>query len=209
MNRTKAPLLVIGGGGHAKVVIATARAAGYLVVGAWDDDPRRQGSEVLGVPVHGPIAALAERHEPGVLAIGDNRTRARIASSLALEWATIIHPSAVIAEGAKIGPGSVVLAGAVIQPDAHLAEHVIVNTAASIDHDCRIADYCHLAPGSRLGGGVSLEVGVLFGVGSCAVPGARVGAWSVVGAGGAVVHDLPAGVIAVGVPARVRRELAT
>jgi len=99
----------------------------------------------------------------------------------------------------------VVFAGAVIQPDAAIGGHAIVNTAASIDHDCVLGDFVHVAPGVRLAGSVVLGEGAMLGIGTVAIPGARVGAWSVVGAGAAILGELPANVVAIGTPARPRR----
>jgi acetyltransferase-like isoleucine patch superfamily enzyme len=96
----------------------------------------------------------------------------------------------------------VVFAGAVIQPDAALGGHVIVNTAASIDHDCALGDFVHIAPGVHLAGNVRLDTGVFLGIGTVAIPGIHVGAWTTVGAGATVIRDLRAGITAIGTPAR-------
>lgn len=197
---------VVGAGGHAKVVIATLQALGHEVLVALDDDPARRGDAVLGVPVAGPTAAwLGER--PGtsaVLAVGDNRARRRLAGELPGEWLAVVHPRAVVHPSARVAPGAVVFAGAVVQPEARVGAHGIVNTGATVDHDADVGAFAHVAPGAHLCGGVTLGEGVLLGVGAVATPGRTVGAWTTVGAGAAVTADLPAGVTAVGVPARVR-----
>jgi sugar O-acyltransferase (sialic acid O-acetyltransferase NeuD family) len=199
-------VVVVGSGGHAKVVIATAQAAGLDVAGIVDDDPATHGRRVLGVEVAGGSAAvLADPGVLAVLAIGSNRARARLAGTARCRFATIVHPSAVVHPTVLLAPGTVVFAGAVIQPDSVLGAHAIVNTSASIDHDCAIGDFVHVAPGVRLAGNVTLAEGVFLGIGSCAIPGVTVGAWTTVGAGASVVHDLPADVTAVGVPARPLR----
>jgi sugar O-acyltransferase (sialic acid O-acetyltransferase NeuD family) len=201
-------LWILGGGGHAKVVIDTAFATGlFRPVGVLDDDPGRLGAEVLGVPVRGAIdLATIERLgvEHAVLAIGNNRVRAELAARLdgRVTWVTLVHPSAVVAPSARIGEGSVTFAGGVIQPDAVIGRHAIVNTAASIDHDCEIGDFAHIAPGVHLAGNVYVGAGAFLGIGSCAIPGSRIGEWATVGAGGVVIDDIPPGEIAKGVPAR-------
>jgi sugar O-acyltransferase (sialic acid O-acetyltransferase NeuD family) len=199
------PLVVVGCGGHAKVVIATAQAAGIDVQSVVDDATDRWGSQVLGVPVIGATAGILDDPDAiAVLAIGSNATRARLAATARCQFATVVHPGAIVHPSVALGPGTVVFAGAVIQPDTRIGPHGIVNTGASIDHDCRLGATVHLAPGSRLAGAVALGDGVFIGIGAAVVPGVRIGAWTTVGAGAAVVGDLPAGAVAVGVPARPR-----
>lgn len=194
---------VIGAGGHARVVIAAMQAAGIEVVAAWDDDPERIGQTILGVRVRGPIAnAVSARDVPAVIAIGDNRARERVAASLPLQWISVVHPRAWVHETVHLEPGAVVCAGAIVQPDVRVGAHVIVNTSASVDHDCVLEDFVHLGPGVNLCGGVRVETGALLGVGACARPNARIGAWSTVGAGGVVIEPVPPGVVAIGCPAR-------
>lgn len=196
---------VVGAGGHAKVVIATLQAAGFDVEAAWDDDARRRGGEILGVPIRGPIEAVPEQATV-VVAIGSNAARRAVVARLPQRtFVPVAHPSAVVHPSAVLGAGTVVFAGAVLQPDARLGEHVIVNTGASIDHDCLLEDFVHVAPGVRLAGSVSLKEGVFLGIAASAVPGVEVGAWATVGAGGVVVTPIPAGVTAVGCPARALR----
>jgi len=196
------PVTIIGAGGHAKVVIATLRMAGYKVFVALDDDRLKWGSEVLGVRVTGPVSSM----KPGaraVIAIGDNAARLRVSRQLTAEWISAVHPSAIVHDREAIGAGSVVLAGAVIQPGASIGAHVIVNTAATVDHDCRVGDFAHLAPGVHLAGGVSVGNGAMLGVGAVTIPGVSIGEWSTVGAGSVVLRDLPPKVIAFGVPATI------
>jgi UDP-perosamine 4-acetyltransferase len=197
------PVVVIGAGGHGKVVVSTLLAAGVRVPCVLDDEEEKWGSEIFGVPVRGPVSNGVEFGRVGVLGIGRNEERKRFAEALNLDWATVIHPHAWVHPSVRLGEGSVVFAGAIIQPDTVIGRHVIVNTGALIDHDCEIGDYAHVAPGVQLAGGVKLSEGVFFGIGSCAIPGVHVGERTTVGAGAAVVDDLPSDVIAVGVPARV------
>ena len=197
------PLWILGGGGHAKVVIATARAAGFTSIEIADDDPGRAGSELLGARVETTIMEVIQRPELlCVLAVGDNRTRHRLAATARCRFATLQHPSAIVHESVNLGAGTVVFAGSVIQPDSRLGAHVIVNTGASIDHDCVLEDAVHVAPGVRLAGNVTLRIGSFLGISAAVIPGKTLGAWSRVGAGGVVINDLADGVTAVGVPAR-------
>jgi len=197
-------IIVLGAGGHAKVVIATLHAAGYQIERLLDDDPARQGGVILGTPVSGPLADV-ERY-PGfraVIAVGDNQARRQITERFhGMEWVTVIHPQAIVHPSARFGAGTVVFAGAIIQPDAAIGNHAIINTGATIDHDCRIGDYAHIAPGCHLCGDVTIGDGALLGVGSVVIPGKNIGSRAVIGAGSVVVHDLPSGITAAGTPAR-------
>ena len=197
------PIVVIGGGGHGKVVLSTLLEAGFHVACVLDDDEQKWGSEIFGIPVRGPVGNAAQYGELGVLGVGGNDERKRLADALGLEWVSVIHPRAWVHPSVRLGVGTVVFAGAMIQPDTVVGRHVIVNTGVLIDHDCEIGDFSHLAPGVCLAGGVRLAEGAFLGIGSCAIPGVKVGSWTTVGAGAAIVGDLPAGVVAVGIPARV------
>lgn len=199
-------LVVVGAGGHAKVVIATARAAGWDVRAVLDESPQTHGSEILGVKVVGDTGALGDLEAEGaVIAIGDNRTRKRLSERLDGNWVSIVHPAAVVHESVSIGGGTVVFAGVVIQPETVIGNHVIVNTSASIDHDCRIGSFSHIAPGTNLAGDVRIGEGAFLGIGTRAIPGAWVGEWATIGAGGVVIGQIPGLVTAVGVPAKVIR----
>lgn len=197
-------LVVVGAGGHAKVVISAARAAGFTIAAVLDDNQERWGQELLGAPVRGAVAELeAWRELPAVLAIGSNRVRHCLSLTYPdREWATVIHPRACVDATVTVRPGSVVMAGVVVQPDSVIGGHVILNTSATVDHDCEIGDCAHLAPGSHLAGDVRIGKGAFLGTGSAVIPGRTVGEWAIVGAGGVVVTPVPDGVTAVGVPAR-------
>lgn len=199
-------ICVVGAGGHARVVISTLLQVGTKrdVIDLFDDDPDKVGRQIDGVRVLGRVAE-AERltGRRGIVAIGDNRTRKEMVERLAgWEWTTVVHPEAFVDSTARLGLGTVVFAGAVIQAGARMGDHVIVNTAATVDHDCRVDDFAHLAPGVHLGGGVMVGEGALLGIGAVVVPNARVGPWSIVGAGAVVIGDVAAGSTVAGVPAR-------
>ena len=200
-------VLVIGAGGHAKVVIATLRTSGLEVTGVLDDRIETWGRSVLGCPVLGGLEQLEQASGRAVLAIGSNTARRDIAARFPdTEWTSAIHPAATVHESVKVGAGTVIFAGAVVQPDTVLGRHVIVNTGATVDHDCVLGDYVHVAPGVHLAGTVRLEEGVFLGVGCVVTPGVTVGSWTTVGAGAVVVRPLPANTVAMGSPARPREE---
>lgn len=195
---------VIGAGGHAKVIVRALQDLGFRVAAIFDDDPRRRGLTLLGIPIVGPIECIREQPQrPTVIAIGDNAMRRRIADRYDLPWMTVVHPQALIDPSVRLGKGTVVLARAVVQVDSSLGDHVIVNHAATVDHDCAVADYVHLAPGVHLAGDVTVHDEVFMGIGAVAVPGVRIGAETTVGAGAVVTCNLPGHVVAVGVPAGI------
>jgi UDP-perosamine 4-acetyltransferase len=202
-------LLIIGGGGHAKVVIDLARRLGvWRIVGVLDDAPNLAGKMVLGCPVLGGTERLQEFAGGGVafvVAIGANALRQRLqnmATAAGLLAVELVHPSAMVAESAVVGPGAVVMAGAVINAEAKIGEGVIVNTGALIDHDCCLGAYCHIAPGAALCGEVTVGARSLVGVGASVIPGVSIGDDCVVAAGAAVVRLVPSGSKVAGVPAR-------
>jgi sugar O-acyltransferase (sialic acid O-acetyltransferase NeuD family) len=199
-------IFVIGAGGHAKVVISVLRATGKDVAVIFDDDERAKGQRILDVPVAGSVADLdPSEFAGGVIAIGKNSSRAKIAARLTAKWLVAIHPTAYVDPTVRIGPGTVVFAGAIIQPETIIGEHVIINTGATIDHDCVIGDFAHIAPGVQLAGDVHVGTGTLLGIGTVAIPGIRVGARATVGAGSVLVRNIADETVAFGNPARAAR----
>lgn len=195
-------IVLIGAGGHAKVVIGALRACGYEVSAAYDTTPEKWGGCCHGVPIL-PFAEFASAAGREVfLAIGANQARRALDRQLNPLSPVVIHPAAWVDPSARLAPGTLVCAGAVIQAEAVVGRHAIINTGASLDHNCVLADYVHVAPGARLAGSVTVGEGALLGVGSAFLPGVRIGAWATIGVGAAVVSDVPDGVIARGVPAR-------
>jgi UDP-perosamine 4-acetyltransferase len=210
MSQSDRKLLIIGAGGHASVVIDVARAAGFDPVIALD--PHSRDAECNGVKVAGgdDLASrfLAEGIRQAVVALGDNKLRARLGDTLAdlgFTLPTIKHPTAVISPSARLGEGTVVMPLAVINARAEVGRMVIVNTSAVIEHDCTVSDGAHVAPGSVLGGNVKIGNCVLIGIGTIIRPGASVADFATVGAGATVISDIGSNEVAVGSPAKVRR----
>jgi len=213
MNESNNHLIILGAGDHAKVVIATLEAqARYKVIGLLDDDESKNETTWYGHQVLGGNDQLACLREQGVtkavVAIGDNVGRAELAQlavTKGFEFATVIHPTAVILKGAVIGEGSVVLPHAYVGADARIGSGALLSVGAMVAHDCILGDWCQLCPGARLGGHVSVGDYSLIGMGASVLPGVTVGRQTVVGANAAVIDDVPDSATAVGVPARAAR----
>jgi sugar O-acyltransferase (sialic acid O-acetyltransferase NeuD family) len=196
-------VLVIGAGGHGKVVVSTLLAAGRIVDAIVDDDESLQDSVILGVRVVGGSDCIPKYADlDAIIAIGSNMIRRLEAEKLNLNWTTAVHPSATVHPSVTLGLGTVVFAGAVVQPGSRIGEHTIINTAASVDHDCVIGDFVHIAPGVHLGGAVRIENGVFAGIGADVLPNRTVGQWAVLGAGSVAIRNVEPHTVAVGVPAR-------
>jgi UDP-N-acetylbacillosamine N-acetyltransferase len=204
-------LLIWGAGGHAAVVADIARQTGWTVVGFVDDwNPVATGqmwcSEGV-VDSDGAEALVRAGIRNAAVAIGNPRVRLEKANRLTRWGCTLpplIHPRATVAESAVIGDGTVVCAGAVVQPLSRLGGVCLVNTLASVDHECELNDAVHICPGARLGGHVRAGAGVWVGIGASVRDRIQLGDWSLIGTGAAVVSDIPARVVAYGVPATPR-----
>ena len=201
-------LLIVGAGGHGKVVAETAELLGRWGSVVFADDKFPQLTSIGKWPVVSNTNLL-DLDKKGftdfVVAIGNNRTRLQIQRGFlnsALAPVSITHPSAIISPTVKLGVGTVIFANAVVNADAVVGEACIINTVASVDHDCVLGDGVHISPGARLAGEVSVGTGSWLGIGTSVIQCINIGENVVVGAGAAVVSDIPDGVTAKGVPAR-------
>ena len=195
-------VIVIGGGGHAKVVIDCIQSAGDRVLGVLDDG-LAPGTEILGIPVLGGVEAC--RNYPDcwfVIAIGGNAVRKAIDAKLSVKWYTAIHPSAVVSKYATVGEGSMILANAVVNPCATVGRHCIINTAAIVEHDNKIADFVHLSPRSALAGNVTVGELTQVGIGAAVRQNISICGGCIIGAGAVVVKDICQEGIYAGVPAK-------
>jgi sugar O-acyltransferase (sialic acid O-acetyltransferase NeuD family) len=203
-------LVILGASGHGKVVADTAECCGWQSVEFFDD--AWPGLQKNGVwPVVGDTAALMGRladFDGVVVAIGNNRIRHAKLLELRAEGArlvTLVHPAATVSRYAVIGEGTVVFAGAVVNAGARIGTAAILNTSCSIDHDCLLGDAVHISPGARLAGGVQVGDLSWVGIGASVRQLISIGQRVVVGAGSAVVSDIPDDVTVAGVPAQRMR----
>ena len=194
--------LLIGGSGHAKVVIDCIRASGGEVAGILDDGIEA-GTKVMDVPVLGKTADYEPYKEHKfVIAIGNNVTRRRIAHKVNVRWGTVIHPAAMVSPHAVIVEGTVVMPGAVINAGAVVGNHCIINSGAVVEHDNCLGDCVHISPKAALGGTVTVGEGTHVGIGACVRNNITICGGCTIGAGAAVVKNIVEPGTYVGVPAR-------
>ncbi|GAA0612364.1 MULTISPECIES: acetyltransferase [Thalassospira] len=201
-------LVVAGASGHARVIASAAQKSGKFSVLGYLDNNLPAGLLVDGLPILGGDDILTNLKKSiadlkVIVGIGDNALRQSVAAKISItDFATVVHPNAVVADDVQIGDGSFVAASATINVGVRIGCHVIVNTSSSIDHDCDIADFSSISPGAILTGGVSLRRGAMIGAGAVISPNLEVGQHAVVGAGTVVIRSLPQDTCWVGVPAR-------
>lgn len=200
-------IIVLGAGGHAKVVIDIIRNINshlrqdeiYTL-----DDAYKRGEVIYGCLNLGRIDECINYNynTKFIIGIGDNELRKRIAEQYNLPYLTLVHSSAVISDSAVIGEGTVIMAGAIINSECKIGKHCIVNTGATIDHEDQIDNYVHISPGAHLGGRVKVGERSWLGIGCCIKNNINIAPDCVIGAGGVVINDLKEPGKYVGVPVR-------
>ncbi len=194
--KTSDELIIIGAGGHGKVIEEIAKLNGYKVKGYLDD-----------TPIDGVLGKIIDAENfkdcDFVIAIGNNNIRERIVKEHSgLNYATLVHPKAVVSEKATIGEGTVVMAGAIINPDVKVGNHCIINTGAVVDHDNVLSDFVHISPNATLCGTVSVGERTHIGAGATVRNNLKITGDCVIGVGSAVVKDIDKKGVYVGVPAK-------
>lgn len=204
INNMKYPsqkVLLYGGSGHAKVIMECLKASDYSVQGIFDDNPELKS--VAGIPVIGTYSTQIFPELPIIISIGNNSIRKKISQKICHSLIISEHPSTLRSPCAVVGAGSVLMHGAILQACVVLGKHCIINTAASVDHECSIADYVHIAPHATLCGNVVVGEGTLIGAGATVIQGIKIGRWVTVGAGTVVIRDVPDYAVIVGNPGKV------
>ena len=200
MNR----LVIIGAGGHGKVIADNAIKNGYTNICFVDDHAT---GKCLGFPVVGvceDLHRLNDGNTDFVIGIGNNAIRKRIAEQYDLNWVTLIHPSAQIAVDVTVGKGTVIMAHAVVNTCAIIGEQCIINTGAVIEHDSVIENYVHTSPNVTLGGTVHIGESTDVGIGATVINNISICDHCIIGAGAVIVRNIVETGTYIGVPARKR-----
>lgn len=204
-------VIVLGAGGHAKVLIDALQTCSISIHGILDNDSTKHGAEILGVRVLGSDDHLKKWKAQEVMlvnALGSvdlPQARARLFERLhaqGYDFLNVVHPAACVSTHARLGAGAQIMAGAVVQAGAQVGNNCLVNTGARIDHDCVIGDHVHVAPGATLSGDVVIGSHAHIGAGATIIQGIQVGKRCLIAAGAVVVHDLADDARVAGVPAK-------
>ena len=207
----KLPSIVLGAGGHGRVLLSILRSSGWDVIGFTDSDNRILGASVDGLSVIGSdeiIDAILPSQVALVNGIGSTSSTEKRKliylkfMSKGYRFESVIH-SSVISDGSVVlGYGVQIMAGAILQPGVKIGENSIINTGAIIDHDCSIGRHVHVGPGVILSGNVTVHDGCHIGTSACVIQGLTLGRGSLIGAGAVVVKNVPEHSKVAGVPAR-------
>lgn len=183
-------LIIIGAGGHGKVIADIAVKNGYTDINFVDD---HAAGACMGFPIVGKsglIPALNDGKTDFVIGVGNNEIRKRIAEAYDVNWVTLIHPSAQIGMEVSIGKGTVVMAGAVINVCSGIGKHCIINSGAIVEHDNMLGDYVHISPGAKLSGTVSVGKCTWIGTGTSVSNNIEICDDVVIGVGSVVIRDI-------------------
>ncbi|MBF0381949.1 MAG: NeuD/PglB/VioB family sugar acetyltransferase [Magnetococcales bacterium] len=208
-------LILLGGGGHGRVLLASLVASGCKnsLIGIIDPMAAKLGKTIGSTPVLGVEERLVFDYPPttvkllnGVGSIGSTVKRRKLYDRFiddGYEFASVIHPTAYVADGVVVGVGAQIMAGAIIQTGCTIGDNVLINSGAVVEHDVKIANHVHIATGAVVAGGVELAPEVHIGCGATVIQGRKIGVGSVVGAGAVVLQNVSDGVVVAGVPAAV------
>jgi sugar O-acyltransferase (sialic acid O-acetyltransferase NeuD family) len=194
------PVLLLGGGGHARVLLDAMRASGRTIIGIADPALAAAEQGPGGVPVLGGEEVLDELKPDEILLVNGVGSVGSMAAREAIyrrgldrgfRFATVVHSSAIVSASARLGDGVQLMAGSIIQCDAAIGANSIVNTGACVDHDCRIGESVHVAPGATLSGAVTIGDRTHIGTAATVIQGISIGRDCLVAAGAVVYRDLP------------------
>lgn len=196
----KEKIILVGGGGHASVVVDAIKRLGTFEIAGIIDPRLNKGSRVLDIEIIGADDAIPSLFRQGIKnafigvgSVGDCAVRKKLYSVLkkiGFRLPAIVHPDAVISENVKIGEGAFIGGGAVVNPGTRIGNNAIINTRSSVDHDCIIGDFVHIAPGAVLSGGVNVGNETHIGTGAHIIHEVLIGQRCIIAAGATVWQDL-------------------
>jgi len=209
---TKKKIVLIGGGGHCKVVISIIKKLDNFEI-AGIVDIYKSESFISGIKITGTDDDLKDIYKSGIhnalITVGsikDNTKRYRLfnmAREIGYNFPVIISPEAIVDESVKIGEGTVIMPGCIVNIDSSIEKNCIINTGSIIEHDCKIGDHCHIAPGVHISGKANIGELSFLGIGAILIQGITIGKNVTIGAGSVVIKDIPDNVIALGNPAKI------
>ncbi|QPJ64079.1 MAG: acetyltransferase [Candidatus Nitrohelix vancouverensis] len=202
------PVIILGAGGHARVLADALKVMGLSIKGVTDAVPVKG---LPGVPLLGDDSILDSISPDDIVLVNGLGSIARPAlrrrlfekfKARGFTFQDVVHPSAMIAEDVRLGEGVQVMAGAVIQTGSVISDNAIINTGALVDHDCEIGAHTHLAPGVTLSGRVTIGEESHVGVAASVIQSIRIGSRALIGAGSVVVRNVPESALVYGNPAK-------
>lgn len=206
------PVIVIGAGGHASVLISSLKALQRELIGTTEADANKLGGYISGIPIIGNDETILS-YKPdsiklviGIGSVSSTQKRKDVYEKFKKDgysFASVIHPTAAVMDDVRLGEGVQIMVGAIVQIGCAIGDNVIINTGAIIDHDCIIGNHTHVAPGAVLSGGVQIGEMAHIGTSATIIQGIKIGEGAIIGAGAVVIKDIPANVTVAGVPARL------
>jgi UDP-perosamine 4-acetyltransferase len=207
----KKKIVLIGGGGHCKVVISILKKLNnFEIVGIVDN--YKADSSISGIKTIGTDNDLKDIYKSGIhnalITVGSTKyntkryTLFNMAREIGYKFPVIISPEAIVDKSVKIDEGTVIMQGSIINIDSSIGKNCIINTGSIIEHDCKIRDHCHIAPGAHISGTVNIGELSFLGIGATIVQGIKIGKNVTIGAGSVVIKNIPDDVITVGNPAK-------
>ena len=209
------PVIILGGGGHAKVLADTLLQTGHKIIGF--TDPDKQACLFNGIPHLGADASVLD-HNPdhillvnGLGSVGDNSARQALFSkftAMSYRFARVTHPSAIVSQiDVETGQGCQILAGAVVNPGTRLGDNVLINSRAVVEHDCDIGHHVHISPGAVVCGNCRIGEGSHIGAGAVIIQGINIGHGTIIAAGSVVISNVESLTLVAGVPGKMKRTL--
>ena len=205
------PVIIIGAGGHASVLISTLKTLGREIKGILHPDESLAGKTINGIPIIGNDGEVND-YSPATIELVNGLGSVSLPvkrkaiyvkfKNDGYKFAEVIHPSAIIAENVNINEGAQIMAGAIVQAGCAISINAIINTGAIVDHDCSIGQHAHIAPGAVLSGDVQVGDMSHIGTGATIIHGIKIGCNVIIGAGAVVIHNVKDGYKVVGNPAK-------